>query len=393
VSAWRKIRGWCITGVCLSPAVAINAIYQLSNESMGSMRYVFAGASVLSVIGACVSVKVMKKSLRDRDYAAFAIALMVFTPTFTFDLMNAVGAAGLARSETTGVRRGLNTGVSTLQQELADKKKQKETPASVADGQTPAMVESDMKALQQDRRWTSSESCEKATAGPSREFCTTYRGKEKTLAAARSVEKLDGEIAIIQGKLDKLSGNAAVGEAIDPQSNSIANGLGLFGLSVPEGNIASFASLLLAIVVEIIGAFLPAVFDKNMEEDRQRKLAPAKPETGIPATGVTGVQQGSTPKPPRRTVNRAKDLTEPPQDIAREYCAARVFERVGRVQAKDLLSDHEAWCKPKGYKPLNQTSLGNAMKALGFQKEVIGGRTYYKNIALKGAALKVVARA
>ena len=387
------------TGVCVTPAIAINIFYQMSHGGSGPWPYVFSMVSALSVIGACLCVKAMRKSLKDMDFLALVLAFLVFTPCSAFNLLNAVGAAGFTRSEVTGVRRSLTTGVNSLQDAIKGLKEQLKTPVETAMGKTPSMAQSDLDEMQQDARWKSSEGCTDATVTQSREFCKSYRRKEGVLAAAREVERLNKELHPLEADLRKQEKNPAVGGPEDPQTNSIANAAALAGVSADEKTIGSLLGLLLAIVAEFVGSLLPAVIDTLDSSEPAPAKTPSLPEALKIAPTVsaqpmivspTGVSKGRGTKVPCTAVKKTKQLAEPPWKMLREFCAERVMEKPGRIQAKDLHECHKAWCETKGYKPMNITVFGLGMKALEYEKEEIGGRTYYLNVALKGPALKLV---
>lgn len=176
--------------------------------------------------GVSVAVDILKSVLP--VLIGFAVAarrwLYVVTASFGFvlflsaALLAAVGFSSMNRGHVVGGRETVTAKYDLAKHELTEL----DNRASGLTGYPPAgTIEDNLKAMQQDKRWTSSASCTDATAGPSREFCTSYFAERAKLSSAIEANRIEERRTELRREVNQLR-VAGAGEAADPQASLLA---------------------------------------------------------------------------------------------------------------------------------------------------------------------------
>lgn len=176
--------------------------------------------------GVSVAVDILKSVLP--VFIAFAVAarrwIYVITASFGFALflsaalLAAVGFASMNRGHVVGGRDAVTAKWELARQEL----KELDERANRVAGYPPAgTIEDNLKAMQQDKRWTSTNQCADATVGPSREFCTNYFAEKAKLSSAIEASRLDDRRIELRREVNQLQAHGA-GKSSDPQASLLA---------------------------------------------------------------------------------------------------------------------------------------------------------------------------
>jgi hypothetical protein len=241
----------------MAPSMAVNATHQLAHTH-GALAWPLATASILSVLLTSAAPFAMKRAKADGDVGLRLVAASVFIVCGAYNLSSAIGAASTSRSEGTGARAADNAKHDLLAGQLADAEKRRAALALTAGERTAAMIDADLQAMRQDKRWSRSKDCAEATKDDSREFCAQYAGKLAVHDAAAKVESLDRDITAIKGQLLAGTG-ASAGQPADPQAANIATAFAVIGVRSEASDIGVGLNLLFAVVVEVIGSLGPVV--------------------------------------------------------------------------------------------------------------------------------------
>ena len=201
--------------------------------------------------GVSVAVDLLKSVLP--VFIAFAVAarrwVYVVTASLGFSLflaaalLAAVGFSSMNRGHVAGGREAVTAKYDLAKQELAEL----DGRATKLTGYPPAgTIEDNLKAMQQDKRWTSSASCTDATAGPSREFCSTYFAEKAKLSSAIEANRLDDRRVELRREVNQLRA-AGAGEAADPQASLLAR---LLPTNIGVSRVQLALNIFFAVLVE-----------------------------------------------------------------------------------------------------------------------------------------------
>lgn len=265
-----------------------------------------------------------------------------------FSLLSAIGFAADNRGTLVDGRNGVSETYNRVQRALGDA----ETRRSALPAHRPAaVVNEEIGAHRQNRRWSATKECENATEPESRAFCAEYFRLRAELAAAQESERLSNQIATLQAESAKLRKNGA-GQDSDPQVSLLSR---IAGQKSEPVRLALVIAV--AVLVEIgasLGLFL--------------------------ASGHTSVLA-------MRTLRR-----EQPVGCVEEFCLEALSAAPrSQLAMNELLKGYEAWCASKNLSALAahefRTSFAAIADAIGLPAASAG----YAGITLSSSKLQIAA--
>jgi hypothetical protein len=193
-----------------------------------------------------------------------AVASGVFLLFFSFALLSAVGFSAGNRGAVTGGREVITARYEAVLVEQSEvMAKLKGLPVSRPQG---VIVEA-LRGLEQDRRWSRSNSCTEASSGDSRAFCEGYFKVKAELAAAMEAGRLEARLSSLKEEVRRLQ-DAGAGQAGDVQASLLSR---LTGIGVSTAQMALVIAV--AVLVEI-GAALGLYLAWGWWPEAGRQVAP-----------------------------------------------------------------------------------------------------------------------
>lgn len=181
---------------------------------------------------------------KKRSYAA--VAAVVFCLFFAFSLISAIGFAAHNRGAVTGGKEVIALRYQAAVRDVAEVEgKLKALPKS----RPQAVIVEALRALEQDKKFSTSKGCTEATAQDSRSFCDGYFTTKAELAAATEVLRLDGRLVLLKTEVARLQDVGAAEES-DVQATLLSR---ITGLDVSGAQMALV--IFVAVLVEIGAAF------------------------------------------------------------------------------------------------------------------------------------------
>lgn len=162
-------------------------------------------------------------------------------------LMSAIGFVGLNRADAVGGRVAQNAQLQIAQRQFQATETRLST---IGQTQPVAVIEAEIRRLQQHRRWSSSKGCTNATIKVSQKFCAQFHEAEGRLAAAVEAARLRSQHAALTSELKTLR-RAGAGQEADPQAGVIARWIP--GIDVSNARDAMLVGL--AVAFEFCAAF------------------------------------------------------------------------------------------------------------------------------------------
>lgn len=234
-----------------------------------------------------------------RRVLASAIGTVVFVVFLAFALLSALGFASGNRNAVTGGRETVTLRHGEVLRDLGEAER---TLANLGEVRPQSVVEAELGKLRQDRLWSSSKSCEDATAPTSRDFCKTVFDARAALAAAVAGERLKERIDALKREKRLLEDRGA-GRDSDPQARLLAELVG----SGQDGA-RRFLIVFVACLVELGAAFLPFLAFAPWRTGDERRARPA--------TEILGEVMSAAPMrvinemPARRAAKRVEVTSE-----------------------------------------------------------------------------------
>lgn len=272
---------------------------------------------------------------------AAASGTLAFLFFAAFSLLSAIGFAADNRGALVDGRENISETYSRVQRELGEA----EARRSGLPAHRPAtVVNEEIGAHRQNRRWHATRECTNATEAESRAFCAEYFGLRAELAAAKESARLAEQMAALQVESAELRANGA-GKDSDPQVSLLSRITG----RKPEP-IRLALIIAVALLVEIgasLGLFL--------------------------ASGHRVLTVSAAPLHPA-----AK-----PAGCVEEFCLEALFASPRSTLAiEELLAGYQAWCARKGKEPMDSNSFTSAFAAIAEAVGLPSGPSGYRGIAL-----------
>lgn len=312
-------------------------------------------------------------ALRNKTYSQALGGALLFVLCLTYSLSNSLGFGALNRADTTGSRA---LQAQTHQDLRAELERNRATIRNLPAHRPAGTVASEIEALKQNARWTSTKGCTDATITESRSYCESYFRLLGERAAAEKAIVLDARISETGAKLAGLDAVAA-SKAADPQSQVLAQ---LSGRTTEE--VQTALTVLIALLVELgasLGFYIAFAYWRIFDI----KGAPAQEIIPAPAAIKPAFRE------PLRVVPVRIEQAEPELLPAQPKTDVELYfdERVGRddsssVTALALYDDYCQWCEAKSKQPLGLPIFTRRFSELGIQKAKIAGRIRYLGVKL-----------
>ena len=183
-------------------------------------------------------------ALRKRTY--MAVGSLLFVLFFSFSLLSAVGFAAGNRGVVSGGREALGLRLAAATAELERVGAQLK---GLGSPRAAAVIGSELKALQGDRFWKGSQSCEAPSGGEAQSFCKRFLAKQTELVTSVEADRLRQRVEQLTREIQTLKGQGA-GEGKDPQARILSMVSGL-GVDLAQKVLVIF----IAVLVELGAAF------------------------------------------------------------------------------------------------------------------------------------------
>lgn len=383
--------GLLAAGVLLLVSAAMNWQFGagLGTTQMNANIFGFASASA-DVMKALLPFFIFA-AFRQKSWSQVAAGGTLWTICLAFSITSALGFSAMNRKDIANVRQVQAVNYADKRIEL---KRLRERSGWIPQHRPAATVASDMRSMEQHRRWRSSAGCTDATASKSRAFCQTYHALGAEAAAGREAAKIEARIVALKTELASAPKGVSAETLGDPQSHFLGKLIGKDENVVQMGLI-----VLMALLVEFGSALgFYVVFSQWNIYDVRRSVPMARPRarTREIANDNRSVadEPVATPAPapmamPVAAVAAAaaapKLAAVPDNDVERFY-RDRVDAAEGcSLTATALYEDYCAWCDELSKEPMALPMFGRQFGELGVNKAKIAGRIRYIGIRLTTA--------
>jgi hypothetical protein len=299
---------------------------------------------------------------RNRNWSQALGGTALWAVCIVYALTSALGFAALNRSDMSGTRTIQAERYQDLRHELARITQQQ---GWLDKHRSVGMVEAELKAAEQNFRWTSTKGCSDVTLDLSRDYCESYHKLEAELAAAKKDEAFQKRADELRAQLGQFTGRAAV-KVADPQAAIIS---ALSGLDISRVEVA--LTILVTILVELgssLGLYVSTSVWRMHEHIRRPAPEPIK---------VVEIMQ-PLPRP------QTPQLALPKSDIE-IYFEDRIRQDDGAsVTALALYDNYCEWCETTGRAPVGLPIFSRQLTDLGVQKAKIAGKIRYIGIRVTG---------
>lgn len=350
--------------ILLAVSAAMNWQFGYSLGKTEFDSHVFGAASIASDGLKALLPFFIFAAWRQRNWSQALGGGALWAVCILYALTSALGFAALNRSDTSGNRAVQAERYEDLRGQLERVTQQQKW---LDQHRSAGMVEAELKAAEQNYRWTTTKGCTDATLTQSREFCEGYHKLHAELAAARKDDVLQKQADQIRAELATIDGRAAV-KVADPQAAIIS---ALSGLDISRVEVAM--TILITLLVELgssLGLYVSTSVWRVHEQPKRPAPEPVK---------VVEIMQ------PRSQILQPTQLALPKSDIE-IYFDDRIREDDGAsVTALALYDNYCEWCETTGRAPVGLPIFSRQLTDLGVQKAKIAGKIRYIGIRLTGA--------
>lgn len=331
-------------------STAMNFLFMKSLAPTDAEGVVLGSASAAAdLIKACLP-WFIALAWRGRRFVFAVLGGLVFVGFSLFSFASALGFAADIRGSLAGSREAASHALDAI-----DAKIKTATVSRITLGSPRAVsiIDAERAVLHQDRRYTTSEACQKATATSSRSLCTKLA--ELAVERAKSVEAVD-----IDKTLQSLERQAAVqksrgaGGESDPQVSVIAR-----LLSQERGAVKIGLIIAAALLVELgsgLGLWLAVG-----HSDRVR---PSKRDPSHTVSHVSPERISTTTSKPMIAAAMPPAHSLAYGDVL-DFCVARLQPSSrGGLTLLGLYRGYETWCQERKLQTLGQDEFGAAFEIL-----------------------------
>lgn len=251
---------------------------------------------------------------RNKHYIGSFFATIILFVTMSYSITSSVGFASLNRAQIVGERQSNHEKYNALKKE-----KEALVKSSHKLGETLPVneVKSRLRALEQNKRWSSSKECTNSTVQASREFCKKYFSLEAELGRSKEKQKIDLRLSELN---KEVKASPTILQSADPQALELSN---LTGAKIEV--VKTSLIVLVALLVELGSTFGFYISLNHGEVKRKKKEERANTKE---ATG---------------------QLVEIHDTTQKESIETYVFERVFQEQGvyitfPEIYGDYASWC-------------------------------------------------
>lgn len=299
---------------------------------------------------------------RNKHYIGSFFATIILFVTMSYSITSSVGFASLNRAEIVGERQSNHERHKALKDEKATLLK---TSQNLGATMPVNEIKSRLRALEQNKRWSSSQKCTNSTVRASREFCNKYFLLEGDLGRAKEKQKIDLRLSELN---KELKASPRVLNNADPQAKELSN---LTGAKIEV--VKTSLIVLVAMLVELGSTFGFYISLNHGEVKKQKKND--------------------------RNINETVELVEIHDSSQKESIETYVFERVFQEQGAyitlpEIYGDYASWCASHNLRESSygafQTAFATLSKDVGIPNKMTDeGVLIFANIRLGRPELKL----
>jgi hypothetical protein len=216
--------------------LAVRFAYASADNLVDAM--IRAGAAATAAIVGCQGPAWIYRSVRSRAWGTALVASLGFSICLAVTLAGGIGTIAAGSDALLASRAKASAIYADMRKELeVSRDKRGRLPPHRPVG----TVQGDLTAARADRRWSSSSSCEDATAKASREFCAEYARLQGELETSKAATALEVKIQELSLKLQ----TSPVVRNVHPQAEVIGRLLG-----IRSEDAEAWYALLFALAVE-----------------------------------------------------------------------------------------------------------------------------------------------
>jgi hypothetical protein len=338
------IVGGIATVAMLAISMRLNYLFGYALGQTAEKALVFGWVSVVADAWKGLGPVFIVTLARERRWPTAGAATIVWAACFLYSVSSALGVAIQDRGALTGGRETLHAGYADALAEIETLEKKrsalsKHRPASEVDAAINAAL---MQPVMNEQRFLGtvgalSANCTRAQFRTVKS-CAEIAALRQELAVAVEGGELDKKIADLRTRVNEFRERGATLSA-DPQAELFVR-LTRGWLSVRD--VGPGLALLLAVVIELVSAFGPAVLAGYADATRGRKDSTHEEETTKPLV-VVG-----------RALSQHVAARRDERDVVMEYMAERIAPAVETqaIGSDEIFADYVAWCSGRKYAAL-----------------------------------------
>lgn len=384
------IFGLVAAGILLLVSGAMNWQFGSGLGTTAANAHIFGFASAASDAMKALLPFFIFAAIKNKSVSQALAGAALWTICLVFSLTSALGFLAENRKETSGARQTQAVAYGDLRTDLA---RSRERLGWIPQHRPAATVASEMRGMEQNRRWRATSGCTDATSSKSISFCQSYHQLAAEAAAGREAAKIEAHIAGLKAQLTVTPTGMNSETLADPQSHFLGK---LFNQD--ESLVQMGLILLMALLVEMGSALgFYVVFSQwNIYTDRN-PIPVARPRTIARAREIANDNRSTLAEPQvaapaaetmpavAAVGSAALKFAAPDNDVER-FHRDRVETAEGcSLTATALYEDYCAWCDELSKEPMALPMFGRQFGELGVNKAKIAGRIRYIGIRLTTA--------
>jgi hypothetical protein len=360
--------------ILLGVSAAMNWQFGYSLGKTPFDSQVFGAASIAADCMKALMPFFIFSAWRNRNYPQAAGASALWAVCIVYAMTSALGFAATNRSDTTSTRAVQAEKYEDLRTELIRITQQQ---AELPKHRPLGAIQSEIDALKQNFRWTSSQGCTNATIDESRELCKQIY----TLSAEQDNAKKD---EVFQTRADELRSKVAGMQSngrgpvkvADPQAKIISD---LSGIDISK--IEMVMTILVTMLVELGSSLGLYVATSTWRIEAGRLPLPEQPK-------IVEIIRPAPPAPlemPMPLPPQIHQLAPPSKSDIEVYFDTRIRQDDGAsVTALALYDNYCDWCETMQRTPVGLPIFSRQLTDLGVQKAKIAGKIRYIGIRIGG---------
>lgn len=312
---------------------------------------VLGAASAAADLLKCLLPFFIAWSWRARRIVAASSGLIVFVFFSGFSLLSAIGFAADTRGHVTEGRAVMRDAYVRMQQELSAAGSRL---SALSSNRPAGVVEGDIRAHQQNRRWQSTKGCTDATETASRAYCARYFALRGELAAGEERSRLESEMTALREKAVALR-NAGAGQAADPQVSLLAR---IF--TADQDRVRLALIVVIALLVETgssLGLFLASGHsDMWKRRSNSEEFTPVDPAVPM--------------------------ITMRPVGCIEDYCLEALEPAdSGSLTLMELYRSYHQWCMMRGLEPMDESNFNDRFTDVATAIDLVKSGDCFQGIA------------
>lgn len=253
--------------VFMAASGAMNFVF-MSGQGRGELEgHILGAVSVAVSLSVALLPFFIAWAFANRRLLSSGLGALVWVIFLGFSLLSALGFASLNRGAVTGSRDAITLRHDGTLKDISEADGRLRALGTV---RPQAVIDAAIAGTRQEKAWTSSRSCEDATAAASREFCKGYFELRRELAASVEAARLSRKIDDLKREARRLKEQGA-GQDRDPQARLLSIISGMDEERAQRGLI-----VFVALLVELGAALLPYLALAHYRGGEERKEKPVR---------------------------------------------------------------------------------------------------------------------